>query len=390
MTDALSLSLILFLAFTGGSLGKRFGYPRVIGQLIICLLFGIPIIRNLVLTDATESIVHTMSQFGVILLLFLTGFEIDIQQMRKSAGAAIAIAFFAAIVPFGVGIVVGRLLGYSTTTSLILGMCLSVTAEGTKAALLTEMKMIKTRVGSIMLEAGILDDIFEVLFLTTVLFLSETTATESSATFPLRIAAFIVIIFLAFRFVPRLIGLIEKTHDGVGLFSGTIGIGMIIAIASEAAGLGSILGAFIAGLLMQKSFLNQDDRMQEEQFLHILAFALVIPFFFAYIGLHMQFDAIIETPITTLIILVAAIFGKIGGTLIAFPFTNLRFKQLLLIGWGMNSRGVMELVIAQIAFAHNLISQELYSIIVFVAVTTTVIFPFVIRHMVKQDEKIMN
>lgn len=389
MTDILSLSLILFVAFIGGSIGKKYGYPRVIGQLVISMVFGISVVHTTIFTPGTQNIVETMSQFGVILLLFLTGFEINLKEIRKSAVEAMIIAVFGAIVPFCIGMIIGCILGFDRITSLILGMCLSVTAEGTKAALLAEMNMIKTRVGSIMLEAGILDDFFEVLFLTTVLFLSQESVSEAYVSFPVRIVAFIAIIFLAFRFVPRLIRFLERSKDGVGLFSGTIIIMLIAAIASEMAGLGSIIGAFMAGILMQKSFLKTYDRDKEERTLHILSFSLVIPFFFAFIGFNMQFDAIIHAPILTMIILAAALFGKIGGTLLAYPFTNLSFAQLHLIGWGMNSRGVMELVIAEIAVSHGLITQQLYSIIVFIAIATTVIFPFVIRHMVKNDPKIM-
>lgn len=391
MTDALRLSLILFTAYIGGSLGKKFGYPRVIGQLVVCMLFGITAIRETLLTTQVDSVVQTMSQFGVILLLFLTGFEIDLTQIRKSAVEAIVISVLGALVPFCIGMIVGYMLGFDRVTSLVLGMCLSVTAEGTTAALLAEMNMIKTKVGSILLEVGILDDIFEVLFLTTVIFLSQGTADigNTLTAIPLRIIVFVLVLLLAVRYIPRFVQFLEKNHDGVGLFSGTIGIMLIAAIASEYAGLGSLIGAFIAGMLMQKSFLQRKDRAEEERLLHILSFGLVIPFFFAFIGLNMQFGTLFEAPLITLVIVTAALFGKIGGTLLAYPFTKLSFKQLHLIGWGLNSRGVMELVIAQIAVSHGLITSQLYSIIVFVAITTTVLFPFVIRSMVASDPKIM-
>lgn len=390
MPELYSVVIALLFAVLGGEIARRLKYPRIIGQLVISLVLAGPFLHLKIVQPEDLGIVKTLSEMGVILLLFLTGFDLDLAQMRHAKKDAFSIAFFAAIVPFVCGYTLGILLGMKMITAVVLGACLSLTAEGTKVALLLELKKIRTRVGSIMLGAGIIDDVFEILFLTIVLLFSSQESLADLWLFPVKILIFIAVVFSISRILPFLIHKLEAAKDATGLLTIMLLITVFFAIGSEYAGLGSVLGAFIGGILMQRAFSDGEEKEDEDRLLQSLAFSLIVPFFFLQIGLNFSLVALLEAPVLTLLVLLVALIGKIGGTMLTKPISSLSMKQLFLVGWGMNSRGVMELVIAQIALNGGLIDTQLYSVIVFMAIITTVIFPFAMQLLLKNDPNLMD
>lgn len=390
VTVVMSITLALLAAFAAGQLSRLFGFPRVIGQLVAGILLGFPLVRTAVFTPESTQIIETFSSVGLVMLLFLTGFELDTTQFRQTSRPSVLIAVSAAIVPFIAGTVLGRLFSFSWVSSMILGGCLSVTAEGTKAALLIELKKIRSYLGNIMLTAGILDDAFEIFFLSAVVLLAGGAAADV-ALLPLKTVLFVLLVLAAMRVIPSLLRRIAPDGDGISLLAASIVTALLLAVVSEWLGFGAVIGAFLAGIAVQKVFVDGfPGKDHEDDLLRTLAFAFVVPFFFVNIGQYFDVSPLIHAPIFTFSVLAVAVLSKLLGTLLVAPLVSeLSLRQLLLVGWGMNSRGVMELVIALIALKHGLISAELYSAIVCTAVLTTLFFPFVIRMMLKHDPGLM-
>jgi len=384
-----SITIALILTFIGAEIGRKFHYPRVIGQLTISLFLTIPLLKHFFVGDALV-VIDVFSGLGAIFLLLLTGFELNIEELNRNKKEALLIAVLGAIIPFLFGFGLGHLLGLSITSSFIMGACMSVTAEGTKVALLIETEKLNTRIGSIMLGAGILDDVFEIILLSSILFLSnESTQEMPQISFLWKIVLFVGFILLARKFIPKIINSILKENSEIPLLGAMIIIGLVLALVSEFVGIGSLLGAFIAGVILQKSFFKEENREVESVNLRLFVFAFIIPFFFVNIGLGFDYHVFLDNPLLVGVVLGSAILGKILGTFATKPFVNLSWQQLHLIGWGMNSRGVMELVMAQIALSAGLISTSLYSAIVFMSITTTVLFPFMFKIILAKNPQIM-
>ncbi len=391
MSELGAITLAILVTYLGAEIARKLNYPRVIGQLVISFLLAIPAVKIL-FPAASIEVISILAELGVIFLLLLTGFQLNLSEFKKNKRESLVIAVFAAVVPFLLGFFLGQLWHFGWQTSLVLGACMAVTAEGTTAALLIEMKQMKTRLSSIILGAGIIDDAFEILFLSLIFFLANTSpGAENTHTFwevVGKYELFIIGIWLAFHFLPKWIQRVQQTQTTVSLISTMITVGLLIAFFSEFVGIGSVFGAFIAGLILQKSFFNPKTRDKDTRALRIFVFAFIVPFFFVNIGLNFDYQALINNPVLAASVLVIALIGKIAGTLLTRPFVNLTYSQLHLIGWGLNSRGVMELVLAHIALEANLISTELYSAIVFMAITTTLIFPFVFKAIIKKTLKL--
>jgi Kef-type K+ transport system membrane component KefB len=388
MNDLFGITSALFIAFIGAEIAQRFGHSRVIGQLIIGLILGIPLIRTFLFTESSIHVIEIFSELGIIFLMLLTGFEVDIKKFLSNKYESTIIALFGFIVPFTIGYLLVLFLGYGALTASIVGASLAISAEGITAALLIDLKKIKTKVGSILLGAGIIDDLLGILFFSGILIFIDGKNVNIDL-IPLKIIGMVTAIILAFLLIPKIIRAIEKEHKEASLFNVVLLIGLILAISTQLVGLGSILGAFIAGVILQNSFMCKTSKKEEINHLSVFAFAFILPFFFIYTGINFDFLAIIKDPSFALLILVAAIIGKILGVFITKPFVNLKTKQLHLIGWGMNSRGVIELVLANFALAHGLINRDLYSAIVFMTIITTITFPFVFKRMIKRNPGIM-
>ena len=390
MSILLTLTIALLVTFVGGRISSHFKYPPILGQFIASLLFAVPIIRNNVFTLESISTIKVFADLAIIFLMLLAGLKIDIDRINQCRHDSIFIALFGSLVPLASGTLVGWLLGFNLVASFILGISLSITAEATNLAILLQLKKLKTKIGSIVISAGMLNDVFGIILLSLVLILAHKGGVSSLFLFPLKLVIFIVIAGLASKLIPPVLAYFEEKKRPIAIFNVVIIIALMMAILSEVMGLSAILGAFIAGILLQNSFEFKRDEKHEEHEMETVLFGFIIPFFFINIALNFDFRSLIDYPVLILIVVAVAIAGKLIGVLLVKPFTKLKWKQLYLIGWEMNSRGIIELVIANIALSAGLISTPLYSAIVLMAILTTIISPFFIKNSIKKHPQIMN
>lgn len=387
--DTLTIvAITLAVSFVLSELFFRFKYPRVIGQILAGIIFGIPLLKTIfspeVLTD-----ISFLADLGIIFLLLLIGMQLNLEKFKKAEKDAIIIAFFCVLVPFILGFVLMKAVGYYNTVAFVVGAAFSLTAEGTKLKVLLDMKALNTKVGIIMLGAGILDDVFEVIFLSVVLILAHKSFSALTL-LPLKLIAFVVIVYATYKVFPSLLKIIQKERSRVAIFSFILIFALIVAVISKKLELGPIIGAFIAGIIIHLSEHRKYEYKENIKELEAITFAFIIPFFFINIGLHFDFSILTNNIWLAVMVLIVATAGKMLGAVIATPLTDLSLRQTHLIGWGMNSRGAIELVIAEVARINNLIPIEVYSAIVFMAVITTMIFPIALKIIVSKDRKILN
>ncbi len=386
------LAIVLGTTFLFNQSFKKLGLPPVVGQILGGLILGVPFIKSLLFQDESAfMIVDLLAVLGILFLLLLVGLEIDIEKILQSSKEAVMISLLAAIVPLSMGFLFLRALGYSTIASLIFGGALSVTAEGTTVKVLMDSNVLNTKLGAIIVSAGAIDDIFEVLFLSMVTVLGFGGSAIQLVYLPLEFLAFAVVAYLLFRLVSKALRTIEKNGDDVELFSLVVIFVLIIGALSESLKMGYLIGALISGFLLQIS-LKRLRKKDEEEIVNatkLITLAFVVPFFFVNIGLNFNYEYLFGNIFLMISTIAIAFLGKIIGTLAAKPFSRLSPKQLYIIGWGMNSRGAVELVIALLALKHGLITQDIYSALVAMAITTTLIFPFVLQREIKINPKAM-
>jgi Kef-type K+ transport system membrane component KefB len=388
--------IILIAAFILGEMFKRIGLPSVVGQILAGLMFGIPIIQDSIFGEGSALvIIDFLATLGILLLLFLAGLEIEIEKIKETSRDSILISLCSALIPFALGFVFVMMVfpEYGIMAGIIFGGALMVTSEGTNVKVLMDFNVLNTRLGAIMLAAGAIDDIFEVLFLALVVVLAKGGSLIDLAMVPVEMIIFLAVAFIAFKIISKVLQHLEKKQgQETELFAIVLIFILVLAALSESLNVGYLIGAILGGFLLQASMKNisKKNRNQLLNVIKLIAMGFVVPFFFVNVGLTFDLNTFLANIPMITITLVIATLGKIVGTLIVKPVSSLSWKQLYYVGWGMNSRGAAELVIALIAVQYGLISPEIFSALVSMSLITTLILPPILARGIKHNPGLMD
>ncbi|MBW1839706.1 MAG: cation:proton antiporter [Deltaproteobacteria bacterium] len=395
MELVLSILIILIAARIFGEIAEKLGQSSIIGQIIAGVILGPSVLNIIVPSPDTES----LAMLGIFFLMFIAGMEIDPTKMIKTGKVTSAIAAGGVIFPLIFGISLGLLVGayfipgFTFIHALILGVCLSISAVGVIDATLMELGKIKTDIGQIIIEAGILDDIIGLLMLsiiTSIIKAGIQNAIYSVTT----ILVDMVIFFALFTFIgvfifPRLLRFARGMKSPQSLFGIAIILAILYSLSSEYMLGSGIIGAFMAGIFTRHAVERHRDveRGLLEKF-SAIAFSLLTPLFFVWIGIQMSPGILAEFNllIFSILVIIVAIAGKLIGAYVPARLSGLKPRESLAVSFGMNARGAVELVIAGIALQSALIGQELFSIIVVMALVTTIIAPAGMERFLKKSK----
>ena len=395
----LQFALLLVVARSLGIVATRFGLPSVVGELLAGLVIGPSLLGNIApglfegLFPQTAEQFHLLeivSWLGVIMLLILTGLETDIGLIARKGKSAAAISLGGIVVPFATGVGLGFLLPETFLAApdkrlvfaLFIGTAMSISAIPVIAKVLMEMGVIRRDIGQVTLAAGMIDDTIGWILLSVVAGLASSGAV-SFLSVGRSFLSVVLVLVLAYTVGRRLVSLLIRTLDNhVGGDSVMITTLMVLALAfgavTQALRLEAVLGAFIAGILVGqvKRF---DDRMRHmfEQ----VALGIFAPVFFAAAGLRVDLGKLAKPNVLLvgLLVLAVAIFGKFAGAYIGARASRQGHWEALSLGAGMNARGAMEIIVATVGFTRGILTAEMYSIILMVAVVTSLMAPPILR-----------
>ncbi|HEX8771235.1 MAG TPA: cation:proton antiporter [Acidimicrobiales bacterium] len=395
----LQFVLLLATARCLGTFATRLGLPSVVGELLAGVLLGPSLLGNVSpelfqeIFPQTPGQVHLLeiaSWLGVIMLLILTGLETDVGLIVRKGKSALAISLGGIALPFASGLALGFLLPNDFLASpdkrlvfaLFIGTAMSISAIPVIAKVLMEMNIIRRDIGQITLAAGMIDDTIGWILLSVVAGLAS-----SGAINPLTAGQSILsvglVLLVAFTVGRKLVDVLIRTLDNhVGGDTVMITTLMVLALAfatiTQALHLEAVLGAFIAGILVGqvKRFDDRLRHMFEQVTLGIFA-----PLFFAASGLRVDLGRLAEpkTLAVGLVVLAIAILGKFVGAYAGARVSRLGHWEALSLGAGMNARGAMEIIVATIGFSLGILTAEMYSIILMVAIVTSLMAPPILR-----------
>ena len=390
MSVYIALVAVLLSTIVLNETFRRLKLPSVVGQILGGLILGVPLIKHYLFQDGSLETIGFLADIGIIFLLILVGLEVDIDKIKASSKDAALIALFASITPFLFGFLFLRFIGYDMVASFIFGGALSITAEGTTVKVLMDSNALNTRLGALVVSAGTMDDIVEVLFLSISTIIGLGGGYSEIIYLPLQLLIFVVSAYLGFRAIEWVLGVIDGRGD-VELFSVTLLFVLSLATLSDYLKIGSLIGAIVAGFALQLSL--KDHGAEKDDLLNmikVMTLGFLVPFFFVNIGLNFDYSYLLTNIPMIAITTLLAIVGKLIGTMIVGFFSDLRWRKLYVIGWGMNSRGAVELVVALMALQKGLISEDIYAALVVMALITTLIFPFVLDNEIKNDRSLLD
>jgi Kef-type K+ transport system membrane component KefB/nucleotide-binding universal stress UspA family protein len=406
-SEAVLVGQILLLIFAGGLLGElmlRIGQPAVMGQLLAGLLLGPSVLGALWPdayqaifpgTPAQKSMIEGIAQFGILILLLLAGMETELALVRGVRRAAVSASVGGIAIPFACGFALGQFLPEQLLpapeqrliTSLFLGTALSISSVKIVATVIREMGFLRRNVGQVILASAIVDDTIGWIIIAITLSLAAHGSLDwlSLAQGVLGTALFLIASFtVGRRLVARMIRWTNDHFRGEAPVIATIIFIMGgFALITHVIGVHSVLGAFVAGILVGESPILT--RRIDEQLRGLVA-GLFMPVFFGLAGLSADLTILKSGELTllTLLLVLIATIGKTGGAFVGGYFGGLTRKESVALATGMNARGSTEVIVASIGLSMGVLSQSLFTMIVAMAVITTLAMPPTLRWALKR------
>ncbi|WP_128331789.1 cation:proton antiporter [Apibacter sp. HY039] len=393
-----NLLILLVTARIFGEIFERCKQPAMIGEIFAGIILG-PSLLNII--HRTEEI-KVISELGIFLLVIIAGLEINIDDIIKSLkGKNIIISIMAFFLPNFSGFLVGYFFGLQAMTSVFIGLCVAITALPVSIRILMDLGKINSKVGQKIISIAIFDDVLALSVLGVLLNIKDTdmsmlAVTKAGGISLLKLFVFIGLLTFTYLMIKKLThksNYIEDLLDRLisvlkgkePLFAIFFVFVLLFATFTETLGLHFIVGAFFASMLISDSLIGKSNLKSIEKTTSNMAMGFLAPIFFAGIGLEFEITSIHNIGLLVSVILVSyvsKIFGGYFGGILAGYGKNFS----LTLGIGLNARGIMELVIANIAYKAGLISSEIFSILVLMGVFTTITTPVMLKQAFKKIE----
>jgi Kef-type K+ transport system membrane component KefB len=386
-----NLLILLVTAKIFGEVFERFKQPSMIGEIIAGIILG-PSLLGLI--HRTEDI-KVISELGIFLLVIIAGLEINIDDILKSLkGRNIIISIMAFFIPIFGGIVVGYFFEQDIMTTVFIGLCVAITALPVSIRILMDLGKINSEVGQKIISIAIFDDVLALSILGVLLNIKDTDMSAASVVKAgsislIKLAIFIGLLSVVYLLIKKvlrkgdyiqqsldkLVGFLKGKEPLFALFFVFV---LLFSTFTESLGLHFIVGAFFASMLISDSLIGKENLKAIETTTNNMAMGFLAPVFFAGIGLEFNFSSIDNIALLLAVIAVSYL-SKIAGGFIGGTLAGLPKNVSLTLGVGLNARGIMELVIANIAYKNGLINTEVFSILVSMGVLTTLTTPLLLK-----------
>lgn len=386
------LLLLIVVARLLGRLFERLGQPAIVGEMLAGVILG-PATLNLL--EPNEAL-HGISDLAVFLVVLSAGLEMEFRSVIDSLrGRGLVIATLGFLVPMSAGIGVGYFYGLDTMRMIFLGLCVSITALPVAVRILQKFQLLDSDIARYSVATAILNDVTALLALGVLLNLPTQFSLGAVGVSILITASKLIVLALFILGFNWLVELLihrgvriprwsEKLVEVVGpeaLFGILVVFVLAFGSVSEALGFHFVIGAFFGALLIDRKFFLASRFNELDHTLRSVTDGFLGPVFFATIGLEFQAGKI-QSVDFALAVLGVSIVSKLASGWAGARLIGLRPVDALGIGIILNGRGVMELVIASIAYHRGFIGQGLFSVLVLMGVVTTVITPILFQRWV--------
>jgi Kef-type K+ transport system membrane component KefB len=374
-----AIFLMLGAARLFGELARRARQPSLVGELIAGMLLGTSVL-NLIQPTSNLTDINNISLFFIMLL---TGLNLDSEDIMAVGKKAVLLSLPGFLLPLVVGTGAASAFGLGLRESLAVGLTLAITAVPVNSIILMDLGILKTRLGNTVLTAGVIDDQMSLVLLGIILQLPATGNTFTVDYISLLVSIGKTLLFVGgVLFVDRLLRrhpewirprlpnlapTLLTREPGIALL---LIFGLGISLLAEALGLHFIIGAYFAGILINQAIGDVWLKKSMGTFSGV-TFGLFAPFLFAFIGIQLNPYAVAGVFALFLTLLLVGIGGKMAGGYLGARLGGFSATDSKVIGALLNSRGMVELVIATIVYQEGLIDVAIFSVVVGIGIITT-------------------
>lgn len=382
----LQLAAMLILARAFAEVARNYNQPAVVGELFAGIILGPTILGSFspdifeymfMSSQSTNIALDGIVQIAVILLLFIAGLEVELHLIWSQGKSALSISIMGLVIPFALGFVFpyffssffGLAEGDRLLFSLFMGTAMSITALPVVVRILMDMNLFKSKIGMLIVAAAMVNDIIGWLIFSVILsFMGQGSSLSLFQTIGITLVFTFFMLTLGKAIINRVLPWVNKKLAWPGgVLSLSMAFCFLAAAFTEWLGIHSIFGAFLLGVA-----LGDSEHMSEraKEIVHQFINNIFAPLFFVSIGLKINFVTNFDLPLT-LAVLAISFAGKIIGSGIGASYGGFNFRESLAVGFGMNARGAMEIILGLIALENGLIDEKLFVALVIMAIVTS-------------------
>lgn len=382
------MAIVLLVTLTCGWLARRLGQSRVVGEIIGGILLGPSVVGRFapsvarIFTPHSFAAFENLSTVGLILFLFLIGMELDYTRLYRQRSIALVASGMSILFPFAMAALLAHSLRIrfaphgigSMPFVLFLGISMSITAFPVLARILEERRLQNTALGTTAILCAAVDDV--VAWLLLAFALAMLGKDGGSASMPMRLGGLVLYLLLMLGVVRPIASWAAKRRKSSELSLELLGVAvasvLLSAAATDALGIHPLFGAFLAGVCFPRI-----PRWQEEirSRLDMLVSVLLLPLFFALTGMRTRLDLLDDANMWLWagLVLLAAVAGKMGGAVLAARWNGHTWREAAALGALLNTRGLVELIVLNIAYNAGVFSPALFTMLVVMALATTMV-----------------
>lgn len=399
------LGVMLVLGRILGEFFRRLKMPLVVGELVAGIILG-PTLLGKFVPEANQVLFTTKGSLGlvlngigtisVVMLLFVAGMEVELSLIRQQGKTAFKTSIVGLIIPlllgFGAGYYYSHYLGGTAgkdvlVFALFMGTAMAISALPVIARTLMDLNLFKTKVGMIIIAAAMFDDLVGWLLFSVVMGLINTGANPFNILYTLGYTLLYALLMLT---VGRIV--INKSLPWAqrnlswpgGVLAFSLGLAFLGAAFTEKIGIHAIFGAFIAGVAVGDS-VHLNERTRE--IIHQFVTNIFAPLFFVMVGFKLDFVQNFDIQIVTIVLVLAVVCKLLGAGLGAY-WGGLSAKETMAVGFGMNARGAMEIVLGLLALQAGVITPPLFVALVIMAVVTSVMAGPMLQYFLTGEMKV--
>lgn len=386
-TLIIQIIVILIAVRIFSFLFKRIGQPGVIGEIVAGIVLGPSLLGHFfpnaflaLFPEHSLTNLNLLSQIGLVLFMFVIGMELDFSVLRKKMNETLVISHAGIVVPFFLGILTSFWVYEEYASqhtafipfSLFIGISMSITAFPVLARIVQERNMTKSPIGTLTIASAANDDVTAWCLLAVVIAIAKA-GSFVSALFTIGLAfIYILFMFQVVRPFLKKIGNVYASSEVINkTFVGFIFLILLISsVITEIIGIHALFGAFMAGVIMPSNIGFRKVMMDKVEDIALVFF---LPLFFAFTGLRTQIG-LLNTPelwCICILLIIVAVTGKLGGCAIAARMVGETWKDSLIVGTLMNTRGLMELIALNIGYEMGILPPSIFVMLIIMALSTT-------------------
>jgi len=397
------VTVVLVLARILGEICRRFKQPAIIGEIIAGIILGPTLLGTywhsmfnsiFLASSRAYGAFDGLANVGIILLMFIAGFEVDIKQIRRDGKQAAAISLTGIIFPFIIGFAAAwffyqRIFSNNDSnqfiTSMFFGTALSITALSVITKILMDLNILKTKIGNIVLTSAMIDDFLGWVLFSIIMQMMHSKDQQGSW-----MAVGMVLLFALFmvtigRWVVNKMLFVAQKNLKIGrVITLAICLCFIAAIVTEYLGVRGVFGAFLMGVAVGDSEYFTE---RHKLILHQFTVNIIAPLFFASVGLRLNFVSNFDLEVVTIILAIACI-AKLLGAGIGSRISGMNKNESIAVAFGMNARGSQEIVLGLLALQARIIDEKVFEGLVVMTVATVIISGPIMKYYFLKDQKL--